>query len=475
MKDYKKILKGVVNIIATTEKTDIGFANICSYLSDNCDELFESEDEKIRKELIEHIKANKWADYVLFQKFSPDDVIAWLEKQESVEEIVERCKKSWYNEGKIAGMAEGLSDDEKYQQGWHDALEAWKDMRLEVYAQASGNKHEPNDSDDTTKMFSLNDIDEIFEKIAETYEEKPLLKVETKFHEGEWIVNRNGGLWKIKKIFKNTYDIESLCGESLQPIKTVDMDCHLWTIKDAKPGDILSNGKMIVIFKEFEEPSYREHIIAYIGLDCIGAIQVTDGTWQLGADKAHPATKEQRDTLFTKMREAGYEWNGEKKELKKSEPKFKVKYAGNEYNVLKIKEIAGVMYYGIEDEPNHIDYVLPENCEIISGYGVKEKGNSYPTKSATFSGQNPAWSEEDEKNLKIAIWYVENPALRVKDTMLSEWLKSIKGRVQPQPHWKPSEEQIQCLHDAIEHYHTNGYPASKLNELYEQMSKIYKL
>lgn len=44
-------------------------------------ELAESEDEKIRKELIEHIKANKWADYVLFQKFSPDDVIAWLEKQ----------------------------------------------------------------------------------------------------------------------------------------------------------------------------------------------------------------------------------------------------------------------------------------------------------------------------------------------------------------------------------------------------------
>ena len=37
--------------------------------------------ERIRKELIEHIKANKGSDYVLFKKFSPDDVIAWLEKQ----------------------------------------------------------------------------------------------------------------------------------------------------------------------------------------------------------------------------------------------------------------------------------------------------------------------------------------------------------------------------------------------------------
>lgn len=44
-------------------------------------ELAESEDERIRQELIEHIKANYEADYVLFKKFSPDDVIAWLEKQ----------------------------------------------------------------------------------------------------------------------------------------------------------------------------------------------------------------------------------------------------------------------------------------------------------------------------------------------------------------------------------------------------------
>jgi len=44
-------------------------------------------------------------------------------------------------------------------------VETWKDMRLEVYQQASGNRHEPNYSDDTTKMFSLNDIDEIIEKL----------------------------------------------------------------------------------------------------------------------------------------------------------------------------------------------------------------------------------------------------------------------------------------------------------------------
>ena len=46
MKDYKKILEDVVNIINTTEKSDIGFANICTYIGENCPELAASKDER---------------------------------------------------------------------------------------------------------------------------------------------------------------------------------------------------------------------------------------------------------------------------------------------------------------------------------------------------------------------------------------------------------------------------------------------
>lgn len=46
-------------------------------------------------------------------------------------------------------------------------------------------------------------------------------------------------------------------------------------------------------------------------------------------------------------------------------PKFRVKYAGSEYNVLEIKEIGGITFYGIYDEPNHIDFIQAANCEII--------------------------------------------------------------------------------------------------------------
>lgn len=159
----------------------------------------------------------------------------------------------------------------------------------------------------------------------------------------------------------------------------------------------------------------------------------------------------------------------------KVEPKFKVKYAGSEYDVIEIKEFpGGIIYYGIEDEPNHIDYILPENCEIISGYGVKEKGSPYPTKPAIFSGQNPAWSEEDDYNVQCLAAKVTSDIQNGnvdRNQELIDWLKSLKERCT----WKPSNIQMECLHDAVEHYHTNGYPASKLNELYEQMSKIYKL
>lgn len=99
-------------------------------------ELKESEDERIRNELWEYFhNLQLSSDCDFSPSFTIDDILAYLEKQ-------------------------------KEQKPVHTAKEMWKEMRLEVYAQASGNRHEPNYSDDSTKMFSLCDIDEIFEKIG---------------------------------------------------------------------------------------------------------------------------------------------------------------------------------------------------------------------------------------------------------------------------------------------------------------------
>lgn len=148
------------------------------------------------------------------------------------------------------------------------------------------------------------------------------------------------------------------------------------------------------------------------------------------------------------------EKQGEQKPADKVEPKFKV----------------GDVMRTLQEAANNITSGLPVVVSIDEEYyhctneliAIKDQDDyEYPPMNRAI-----AWSEEDEEFLRRAI-----NATKDIYPMTANWLKSLKDRFT----WKPSEEQIECLHDAINHYQTNGYPASKLNELYEQMSKIYKL
>ena len=143
---------------------------------------------------------------------------------------------------------------------------------------------------------------------------------------------------------------------------------------------------------------------------------------------------------------------GEHNPVDKVKPKFKVKYAGNEYNVFEVKDIAGVTFYGIEDEPNHIDYVQAENCERVNGYSIKESGSPFPTKPAKFSEQNSTWSEEDESRLThilrlldvkddkkyILIFGLNSLQDLEKDIA---WLKSLKDKVGCEANCTTTKEQ----------------------------------
>lgn len=93
------------------------------------------------------------------------------------------------------------------------ALEVWKDMRIEVYMQASGNRHEPNCSDDSTKMFSLDNIDEIFEKVAEKQGEQ---KVINEYNEHE---PTSYEIEKWNEAYEKGYDIGYMNGKNEQKPK----------------------------------------------------------------------------------------------------------------------------------------------------------------------------------------------------------------------------------------------------------------
>lgn len=147
---------------------------------------------------------------------------------------------------------------------------------------------------------------------------------------GTFIVHNTLGTCKIVClnviIFGSGYEVVS-CNDGIKHFIGFDEEsdscslsnCHLWTINDAKDGDVLVNGSNIFIFH-------------YIHGTCLMGychVNTDDGRFydDIGRNECFgfidtpvtikPATKEQRNLLFQKTKEAGYEWDAENKELKR--------------------------------------------------------------------------------------------------------------------------------------------------------------
>jgi len=114
-----------------------------------------------------------------------------------------------------------------------------------------------------------------------------------------------------KEKYRISRDIHN--DEDVVEFDFVEKYYHKFDIKDAKDGDVLSyrDGQWIFIFKK----NRKEHEIAYHALISDRGLSVNDVAFTIFKDAIDPATKEQRDTLFNAMREKGYEWDAEKKEL----------------------------------------------------------------------------------------------------------------------------------------------------------------
>ena len=359
---------------------DVCDERYCCVIDNIVPELKESDGERIRKNLIELFHDTVSNDEI-FSDYGLDktEVLDWLEKQ---------------GEQKSA----------------KNILEAWKDMRFEVYQQASGNRHEPNYSDDTTKMFSLNDIDEIIEKMSEQkpfdYENANIQhkdfapKVEPKFKNGQWIVWQD----KCYKVNYNGCGYELIDQDGLSTsleYSTIDDNAHFLTIQDAKDGDMIyvsteEKGIQAIFYK------YEGGII-YFHCNLCGDF-IADGYMPIGAiEFVSPLQKVHYQRFFEKMHEAGYEWDADTLELKKIE-------------------------------------------------------------------QKPAWSEEDKVMLDEIIDFFENGTVKLQHdlSLYASWLKSLTGRYT----WKPSDEQMDVLLSEVTAW-TKGCPKQiVLESLYNDLKKL---
>ena len=104
----------------------------------------------------------------------------------------------------------------------------------------------------------------------------------------------------------------------------IENNYHLWTLEDAKDGDVLSfndghGNDSIELIKSITGKKIEFWFCLTNGNYYEVFDEITPYTNLVSREDATPATKEQRDLLLRKMNEVGYEWDAEKKELKKTQ------------------------------------------------------------------------------------------------------------------------------------------------------------
>lgn len=179
-------------------------------------------------------------------------------------------------------------------------------------------------------------LERIFPELKESKDEKIKTAIlnnpsntgknEPKFKVGDWIVDNCSYVWKIEGILNQFYILEGVeGGESRPTIDWVDKTFHLWTIEDAKDGDVLACNEEILLFKSYSVQGRISLYCWYNGqTNNFHSKEVIDISLNK-RNKVYPATKEQRDTFMKIMNDAGYEWNDETKTLEKLvKPKFMV-------------------------------------------------------------------------------------------------------------------------------------------------------
>lgn len=263
------------------------------------------------------------------------------------------------------------------------------------------------------------------------YDKKKLKKTgenpgKPKFHEGEWIISdtadKDYHICKIMGIKDGNYEIESTSGyKGYNRFEVFDNSYRLWTIDEAKDGDVLAAKECYVIFEEITGLNIRCYCTYhYMGFNP----SLSTNTLQ-NKTAFHPATKEESDTLGKAITNAGLKWDAEKKKLTAIKPRFDIgdtiQYDGLGHNEYVIKEV----HY-----PTHYINELGRRMDM-------------PYTDANFTlvpheDNRREWSEEDEEiinkiNVAIATRYSCDTAVKVEN-----WLKSLKS--QPGQGWSKEDE-----------------------------------
>lgn len=263
-------------------------------------ELKESEDEKIRKDLITFLDEiwhlGKNANFDKWDKCDCSNWIAWVNKQSEHEYTLKSS--NMLDASKLTDQITKLAKDYDFNlpNRSYDIYAFAKDILAWI-----------------EKEYKKSQGKSALEPIKEENVDNAN-KVESTFKVGDWIITSENKVLQITSIEDTRYRFNN--ESSYWEIYYCDKECRLWTIEDAKEGDVLyAKGTKDSYFRDyiFNFSSFTEDnvISTNFGYD------VFHGTFdtklsRFGREEdfvsVTPATKEQRDLLSAKMKEAGYEW-----------------------------------------------------------------------------------------------------------------------------------------------------------------------
>ena len=153
-------------------------------------------------------------------------------------------------------------------------------------------------------------------------------KNKPKFEVGDWVVFiTSESVYQVEKKENYEYTLRHILGGSLCLSFSNEKLIREWTIQDAKDGDVICYRDEISLYKHDIKNCTKQETTfgGFVYYCCYDAKRfITDSLYMLTKQDEidiHPATKEQRDALMKAMNDAGYEWDSEKKELKKEKVK----------------------------------------------------------------------------------------------------------------------------------------------------------
>lgn len=490
-------------------------------------ELKESEDEKIRKELLTFFKESIHGGHILTNK-EYDSWIAWLEKQGIPAKLSEE-EQNRFAKGVLTGCALSFIDYldahkyegkmcvsngecEDIENAFHNAM--WDRLHRYYckYIEKQGEQKPYGQRQECTDC-QFNYAGECKGFCAmKRGEQKPINKAEPKFKVGDWVI-RSAEDFKhdtyLVTDVKDYYVCEELDGRRVTfTFNDVHKNFKLWTIQDAKEGDVLymDNGlsTCTFIYKSINNVIIQKYA-SYnkFGFEGTSYLVLNDGY-------VCPATKEQCELLFSKMKEAGYEWDAEKKELKKRQkhtPKHKV---GDTIYYNSFGDVKSMIITNVTTDSTDNPMYEDENGNIVFEEDLIEYNTAWNEESSSFKDkllelfqrfrwyckdknqtngdiidyvnahtqelidtvQNKSWGEEDEEMLRRCI------SATFDHGYLKEcnWLKCIKDRVQPKQEWSEEDENaIQVLKDIVKHsneINENIYTMSLKEKLYEWLKSL---